>query len=275
MPMSAATAVELPSAQSLVSAGVSIDGTTTEIGPSPQSLSLTFDRSDQIRSEQASVVADLGPGPSAGSIVAHAAAVSTTLNEFSAAEAAGSIAFDFAVVQTNVPSIEPAFVPIEFEAKGQGSGNHGSGAVWYLVGAFIEANKYGDVIEYNGPGPSSDSFDFRQVIDASPDQIYQAFIDVDVMAATFVAGPANEAFGLVDPTVTFDQAAFDALYGLDSFPLAEYYQIRLSPNIPTSGPTTPMPEPSTLAILGVGLGGLIIRRARKWGRPAPNYPGAP
>jgi len=51
----------------------------------------------------------------------------------------------------------------------------------------------------------------------------------------------------VDPVLRFDQAAFDEMYGSNTFPLEDYYSFRFSPGISN------VPEPSTALMLCLGL----------------------
>ena len=51
--------------------------------------------------------------------------------------------------------------------------------------------------------------------------------------------------GIADPILAFDQARFDTIMGSATFPLADYYTIRVSANL--------VPEPETYALVLVGL----------------------
>lgn len=65
----------------------------------------------------------------------------------------------------------------------------------------------------------------------------------------------------VDPQFAFDQPAFDALMGPNTFTLADYYEFDFSPNIPIQV----VPEPCTMLLLGSGLIGLagLFRKFKK------------
>jgi hypothetical protein len=78
-----------------------------------------------------------------------------------------------------------------------------------------------------------------------------------------VCFPSSAEFtGVIDPTVVFDQEAFDAEYGANSFALADYYTIDYSPNIPA-------PEPGIAALLALGASGLALRTTRRRRSRAP------
>ena len=74
------------------------------------------------------------------------------------------------------------------------------------------------------------NFDNRRVSAAIvPDGIY-AFT-MRVSCQTDPSPPASTFSGYLDPLVTFDQAAFNARMGPESYPLANYFELELSPNI--------------------------------------------
>jgi len=69
--------------------------------------------------------------------------------------------------------------------------------------------------------------------------------------ATYIYGvDYSECQALSDPVFEFDQAAFDAEMGSQTFPLADYYGFAFSPNL------TSTPEPSSLILFGTAMLGL-------------------
>ncbi len=62
-------------------------------------------------------------------------------------------------------------------------------------------------------------------------------------------------FAQVDPFISFDQAAFDALMGENTFRLDEYYSFVYSENLPI-----PEPGPYAMMLAGLGLVGFAARR---------------
>ena len=72
------------------------------------------------------------------------------------------------------------------------------------------------------------------------------------------AGASAGCTGWVDPSFTFDQAAFDQQMGTNTYRLDDYYQIVFSPNVP-------VPEADTYALMlaGLGLVGWVARRRNR------------
>ena len=98
---------------------------------------------------------------------------------------------------------------------------------------------------------------------------YQAII---LRARCFTGVPlevdSNECTTIADPIFSFDQDAFDAQQGGNSFPLADFYEIVLSPGI-ANGEAPPPPVPSlsawalvVLALLILALSQLRARASR-------------
>ena len=75
-------------------------------------------------------------------------------------------------------------------------------------------------------------------------------------------GAVAKCSAWVDPIFSFDQAAFDVQMGSDTFALADYYRLVFSENVPTA-PPNPIPLPSSMALAGAGLLGLVLSRRRR------------
>ena len=215
--------------------------------------------------ETASVNENLGPGaPLVGAVhvTGHAATSGKVPQNQASSGAGGSITAYVSVDQIKVPTFNPIVLPIYFEAKGEGS-DTGSGS----FGAFatLFANKtVAYKIQHDG-SPGSDSFNELTTVDASPNTAYS--IEISAGGGAFAdwtpgVGTYSSFDVAVDPKIGFDQAAFDALYGSNSFPLAQYYSIDFSPNVPV--PSVPVPGALPLFASGLaGLGLLGWRRKRK------------
>ncbi len=62
----------------------------------------------------------------------------------------------------------------------------------------------------------------------------------------------------IDPVLSFDQAAFDALMGSSTFALDEYFAIRLSESL------APVPEPSVVSLMLAGIALLGLHRRKSF-----------
>lgn len=124
--------------------------------------------------------------------------------------------------------------------------------------AFDEPNYYKDL---------TDSFDESKSLDLLLTGLYT--VTTSASCYSWVApiggqsnGAAAACSAWVDPMFSFDQAAFDARMGSNTFALADHYRLVFSENVPTA-PPNPMPLPSSMALAGAGLLGLVLSRRRK------------
>jgi len=113
----------------------------------------------------------------------------------------------------------------------------------------------------------TDSFDESKSLDLLLTGLYTVYTEASCWSwVAPIDGQSNGATGTcsawVDPMFSFDQAAFDAQMGADTFALADYYRLVFSENVPTA-PPNPMPLPSSMALAGAGLLGLALSRRRR------------
>jgi hypothetical protein len=71
---------------------------------------------------------------------------------------------------------------------------------------------------------------------------------------------SGSCFASIDPTFYFDQAAFDAMYGPNSFQLDQYFSLAFSENIDRG--EIAVPEPGSIALLVRGFAALGYSRKR-------------
>ena len=163
------------------------------------------------------------------------------------AEAGGTVTYYFTVEEIRTP---PAtYAPkVYFEANGSATlqgfatgpgdfnyeGNAGAvatlpdGTEWVIQGEISDLTS------------SSWSDEIVQSInlDLSPNGLGNPFYEVSIAAGCYVAAWTGADFtswaecqAVIDPTIRFNQEAFDAQYGSDSFQLSEYYALSFSENV--------------------------------------------
>jgi hypothetical protein len=153
-------------------------------------------------------------------------------------------------------------IPVRFSASGEASAN--SAPDGFFVNLYAAA--WADVSVEGFPaarfrltlrGPGSASFDDSVTLLLTPDQLYPVSVVASVSAVIIESqgNPSSHSIedplwlpshagaqAAVDPFFQLDQGAFNAMMGEQTFSLADYYSIELSPNLA-------IPEPSTFALL--------------------------
>jgi hypothetical protein len=163
------------------------------------------------------------------------------------AEAGGTVTYFFTVEEIRTPP--ETFVPmVYFEVTGSATlqgfatgpgdfnyeGNAGAmatlpdGTQWVIQG------------EISDQTSSSWSDEIAQSInlDLSPNDLANPFYQVSIAAGCYVAAWTGATYtswaecqAVVNPTIRFNQEAFDAQHGSDSFQLSEYYALSFSENL--------------------------------------------
>jgi hypothetical protein len=134
----------------------------------------------------------------------------------------------FATPPTNVDS-----VPVVMTDSGDTSVDGSGGAT-----ASVEFPSSGP--EYNVP--------VVEQLSLTPGDAIAGSIDAFCWTDTYPSG-SGECQALVDPVFQLDQATFDTQMGGNTFPLASYYDLELSPDVG-------VPEPASVALIGAGMLGL-------------------
>ncbi len=185
-----------------------------------------------------------------------------TTGAYTVAEAFGSglLNASFRIVQTGNAPFAPSMVPIDVAISGaaqvSGSGDLGS---QLFVSAYVTGNSVLaplESLDYS-TGVGQTEFNKNVALSLYPSDGGYTVVVNALFDAVAAGGGENQTRIFVDPTVTFDQAAFDQLYGASAFPLAQYYGLEFSQNLP-------VPIPVTAWLVLSGLGGLsLVRRGRQ------------
>lgn len=268
------------------------------IGPLTAGISDSCDRSGlytlgagfapSTYSGSSAVSTSFGPGmPIVGNVVASAAASAHGSNAGGTAQgtgvsggasAAGEVTFYFTVEAIRIPP--SSFVPkIYFEARADGGAsgddwNGGNSSYYYAYAAFPAAMSTAWSISGSTPSQfvRSQYFDlpandplvnpfYKVTIGARCDAL--AWVDSLSYWGTKTSDAWAECQTAVDPVIRLGQEEFDAVYGADSFPLADYYRLQFSANVGA------IPLPPAVWLFGSGLLGLVaVARRKTWRKPA-------
>jgi hypothetical protein len=174
------------------------------------------------------------------------AAWTDVISPGSAFYGAADVAYFVAIEQTATPPETVTEIPVTMTVRGETN----------VVGCcgYPDTYAYGT---FNGGIYGPGVWD----VHLAPDVIYFASVAAGCMAwISDAAGITySECQAVADPFFQFNQTAFNAQMGLDTFPLSQYYGFAYSPNL------TAIPEPSTFALTAIGFGtlGLTVWRRRK------------
>ena len=127
-----------------------------------------------------------------------------------------------AVDQIAAPPTPVTAIPVTIKTRGEVKGD----------GNYSDMNSY--AMAY-GPDGTPYSLPLNSTTDLmiAPGASYKIELNAgcQAVANSSVLGGVSTCQSVVDPAVEFDQAAFDAEMGSNTFPLAEYYQGEYSPNV--------------------------------------------
>lgn len=254
-----------------VGCGTNVDPGGDNVGPAPGIFSLACDRSGTsswpapggtwqavAQAHSGYTVSDdrggIGIADGTASVV-----VGGVLKDGAQASAGASIRYDVAFDLLKAPDFMPPKIAILFTANGEASltGGDSGFSGFFNIGSTLNADNfpYARFERDSRNGATSDAYASSVTLWVSPDLAYQAFVYASCYVFRPGAGGA-ECRANADPEVRFDQAAFDAFYGTQSFDLASTYRMTFS---------APVPEASTTWSWLVGLMLLVsvFRRRRR------------
>ena len=192
--------------------------------------------------------AGFGPGiPHIGIVMADAQI--DTYNGIAKANFAASMQYYFEIQQIKVvPGTIPALLPVLFSARGEGYsqrvgyGLSQSTGVVYIAGFYNERFEFeAYVVDEVAYDPIDEEyveggFNDTKFLNLSPNYPYSVSMSA---GCSLWAGPVGQnahasirCSAQVDPFIAFDQSAFNAMMGDQTFALNEYYRIVFSENLP-------------------------------------------
>lgn len=209
-------------------------------------------------------------GGSIGLVDISGSASATGPKASSLAAGGGTATIYFRITELAPAPIDISEIPLLFSANAEG---YLKGDSWLLYGSYSAYARmgYGDTwqgfsfVHRDQVAGSSDSFSGSKTISltTAPDAVFRLFVSADCEATAhggYVGVPLHggyattgwaECSSVVDPWLSFDQGAFDALQGPDSFRLSDYFGLEYSANVPTS--PAAVPEPSAFSLIGLAL----------------------
>lgn len=237
------------------------------LGPGPVGFTAECDyavtlRNGSVTQMSATARTGLGPGvPLVGNVDATASVSLSqpdpnhpgTGYDFGYASAGGDVTFYFESERFTPGQFNPATLPIYFGAHGDTSTTNpvvlnAASAQLQMTGSYGSAGAFWEAYANTNLYPSS--FDEGRVFWFAPGELVT--VELDAACLVKIEGSCS---AFIDPVIRFDQAAFDAKYGANSFNLTDYYRLHFSDNI--------VPVPAAVWLFGSGLLGLIAVARRK------------
>jgi len=245
-------------------AGADCGGDIAALGPAPFGLTAQCDHTYYLGSGisyQDIATAKTGLGASlakAGNIdvtaTVNAVGGANGTEDLSLAAADGNVTFYFDNVQYGTPPFVPAWIPISFTAHAQGNSTPGL----LFLQVFVDATLSGAGGTWRNQDIVSDAFDVATTLLSLPGDEFTVMLEASCGASAqgsvdFLTGALGSASdtcnAAIDPQIQFDQAAFDAKYGTQSFNLSDYYRLDVSPNV--------VPLPAPLWLMGSSIIALL------------------